>query len=219
MRVLVVVALLAGCASTPSVRVEPTRSFALVPVRRLSGVWFDGAAATETSSTLLFNPATGRMRVELHANSAVREGIARAPDANGEYALSLRVDPVRQDTASGGWVSVTFSSLAESRGWVNDPDAAPGLLVRSSGAIEIAYRGCSVPVEWIDDVMPSPAASYEMHLRLRREGASLRLYGVSNGAPFAATLTDDATLPPRLYVGFGAHFHPGDVSESWVEWS
>jgi len=191
----------------------------MVPIRRLSGVWFDGAAATETSSTLLFNPATHRMRVELHANSAMREGIARVPDANGAYTLDARVDPVRQDTASGGWVSVTFSSLAESRGWVNDPDSAPGVLVRSSGAIEVSYRGCAVPVDWIEHVMPSPASAYELHLRLYVEGTTLRLYGESNGAPFTATLTDDATLPSRLYVGFGAHFHPGDVSESWVEWT
>jgi hypothetical protein len=231
MRVLVALALwLTGCATAaPIARVDAwpradVGRATMVPLRRLSGVWFDGAVAAESASTLLFNPASGRMRVELHANSAVREGIARAPDAHGEYALDLRVDPVRQDTASGGWVSVTFSSLAESRGWVNDPDSAPGVLVRSSGAVEVSYRGCGVPVQWPLGAMPAPAASYEMHLRLRMEptaaGPALRLYGSSNGLPFTATLTtgDASALPARLYVGFGAHFHSGDVAESWVEW-
>lgn len=227
-------ALLASCAArqaTPPVVVQvalvappPSRASPDVTVdrlpemTRLSGVWFEGGAVSSALSTFLWNRESGRPRVEFHGNTAVREAHARQPDGDGGYHLALRIDPVRGNSTSQGWVSVTFSTQPRSRGWVNDPDAAPGLLVRSNGSLELAWRGTGVAVRW-ETSPPAPASAYDLELHLRAEGSALRLSGQCNGARFTAEMPPGSALPPALYVQFGAHFHPGDAQESWLEWS
>jgi hypothetical protein len=186
-------------------------------------VWFTGQGPDIAHSSIIEPRDGGDGRLVLRANTGVRLERAIEPDARGGYELHFRVDPVVDDVESLGWVSVVLSTDPDGLGWVNRPDAAPGLLVRSNGDAQLFHRREERGIAW-EDGRPSPARSYDVTLRvwLDEEGhrTRLRLRGTINHARFDATLEEGAAaaLPPRAWLMFGAHFHPdGSARESWID--
>jgi hypothetical protein len=110
----------------------------------------------------------------------------------------------------------------DSYGWVTRPDTAPGLLVRSNGALQLFHHGVERAVQWTRG-SPEPAGEYLVALSIAvvedASGARKVLEGSVNGSTFRAVLAEgaDATLPARGWWLFGAHFHPGTVTESWLD--
>lgn len=114
-----------------------------------------------------------------------------------------------------------LSTDPDGLGWVNRPDAAPGLLVRSNGDAQLFHRGEERTIVW-EDGPPSPAHSYDVTLRvwLDDDAHRLRLRGTINRACFDATREEGAAaaLPPRVWLMLGAHFHPDwPALESWID--
>jgi len=144
-----------------------------------------------------------------------------APLGDG-YAVRFRVDPVAGDTGSLGWVSVIFMADPDGLGWVTRPDASPGFLVRSNGAVQLFHRGVERAVTWAGEA-PSAASVYDVALRVALDegagGARLLLRGAINGAGFEAVLAAgaEASLPSPVWLSFGAHYHPGDEPVSWID--
>lgn len=188
---------------------------------RAPGVWFTGRGPEVTHSSVTGPSGGGDGRLAFHANTAVRLERATSPDARGGYEVRFRVDPVVDNVESQGWVSVMLSTDPDGLGWVTRPDAMPGLLVRSNGDAQLFHRGEERAIAW-EDGGPPPAHSYDVTLRvwLDEAGHRLRLRGTINRARFDATLEEGAAaaLPPRVWLMFGAHYHPDwPVMESWID--
>lgn len=204
---------------------EQRQSGPLAPATwsRAPGVWFTGQGPDIGHSSVIGPPGGGDGRLVFHTNTAVRLERAIAPDAGGGYEVRFRVDPVVDNVESLGWVSVLLSTDPDGLGWVTRPDAAPGLLVRSNGDAQLFHRGEERAIAW-EDGRPAAAHSYDVTLRvwLDEEGqrTRLRLRGTINRARFDATLEEGAAavLPPRVWLTFGAHYHPDwPARESWID--
>jgi hypothetical protein len=190
---------------------------AAAPVRwsRLPGVWFAAPVPGDAASQVRDG------RLYFTANSAARLEHAWAP-REGRYSLRFRADPVGGNRTSLGWVSVVVQTSPDALGWVNESDAALGFLVRSNGEVNVATRGEPRTVHW-HGLKPEAADGYVIALTLRVEddtrGARLVLDGEVDGRRFDAVLGEGARalLPPRVWLAFGAHFHPGDEPVSWID--
>lgn len=187
------------------------------PVRwsRLPGVWFAAPVPGDAASQVRDG------RLYFTANSAARLEHAWAPREGG-YSLRFRADPVGGNRTSLGWISVVLQTSPDALGWVNENDAVLGFLVRSNGEVNVATRGEPRTVHWRAS-KPEAADGYVVALTLRVEdetqGARLVLDGEVDGRRFAAVLGEGsgALLPPRVWLAFGAHFHPGDEPVSWID--
>jgi hypothetical protein len=170
----------------------------------------------------VWDPEARDGRLAFHENTAVHLDRAATPDRQGRYRLRYRVDPVLGETASLGWVSAILTSEPDTLGWVTRADARPGLLVRSNGALQLFHGEVERAVAW-RAAPPEPASEYRVTLTVAlvedASGTRLVLDGEVNGAAFHALLREgvEATLPPRAWWVFGAHFHPNTVTESWLD--
>ena len=113
---------------------------------------------------------------------------------------------------------------------------------RSSGEVALQSHGRNVPLGWLTG--PPPAAgAYAVWLHLRRVDATGRstwvLEGSVNDARFSALLSEapvseapaseapvseapaseapSRTVPPELHLCVGAHFHPEDRAQGFIE--
>lgn len=200
------------------------QSGSLAPVTwsRVGGVWFAAPTPDAAMSDLRPAPGGDGDALYLRGNTAVRLDHAFAPSPAG-ITVRARLDPVAGDVAGLGWVSVILTADPATWGWVTRGDAVPGLLLRSNGQLAVFHGGRERPVAW--DAAPLAAApSYALSLAIAPEGPrdgsrALMLRGEVNGHHFYASLDEgaSASLPPRVWVAFGAHFHDGDARESWID--
>ncbi len=199
-----------------------TGSLAPITWSRVGGAWFVAPTPDASMSDLRRAPGGDGDALFLHGNTAVRLDHAFAPSASG-LTVRARLDPVVGDTAGESWMSVILTNDPETCAWVARLDAVPGLMVRSNGQMNVFHRNRERLVVW--DTAPLTAApSYALSLTValeerRTEGRALMLRGEVNGRRFHAALEEgtSASLSPRVWVAFGAHFHEGDARESWLD--
>ena len=196
----------------------------LAPVTwsRVPGVWFDAPPPDASMSDLRRAPGGDGDALYLHGNTAVRLDHAFALAPSG-ITVRARLDPVAGDVTGQSWVSVVLTREPETRGWVTGRDAAPGLLVRSNGQVTLFHRTREQPIAWDGEALTA-APSYALTLTLARAapdgaGAAWVLRGEINARRFHVALEEAAAtpLPARVWLVFGAHFHPGEARENWID--
>src|SRR6185369_2120856 len=116
------------------------------------------------------------------------------PGASRSVRVRFRADPVVDDRASEGWVSMTLSTSVASTGWVTLDDAVVGVLVRSNGQIEVFSRGVERAPRF-DGPTPAPADVYSVELEIAGWGATPTLRGTINEATFTMPLADASARP------------------------
>jgi hypothetical protein len=193
-------------------------AFAPATYTLLPGVWYDAPpAAAETVSAGPLEPSSAVGRLWFHGYTAVRMDRAFILDNAGTLQLTARIDPVANDTASQGWVSLIVTPVRDALGWVLDPHNAMGFLVRSNGEIGLSSLGREAPHTW-QSGPPARAMEYTVSLTLRAEQDGVRVYGRVNEASFTAVLSaeSESALRSGVYLNVGAHYHEGDVQLSSV---
>jgi len=201
---------------------ETRQSGSLAPSRwsRRPEVWFEAPVPPSGASRILRGGGGGRLT--LLGNTAVRLDRPLPRDPSGGWTVAFHTDPVAGEQRSLGWVSITLTPTPSSLGWVIDPTNILGLLVRSNGALQLFHRAQERSISWADGPVAA-AEQYDVVVRVAPTvEASVtvwRLEGRINGAAFTAELSRgaEARVPDDLLLGFGAHFHPGDETVSWID--
>ncbi len=203
------------------------QSGALAPVTwsRLGGAWFMAPVPDARASSLARAAGGDGDALVLHGNTAVRLDHAFAPTARG-VTVRARLDPVLGDAAGQSWSSLVLTDDPETCGWVANRDATPGLMIRANGQVVLVQRARERAVVW-EGGAPDASPTYLVSLTLRLENADaaphepreLVAEGEVNGRRFRASLERSiiTAMPARVWLVFGAHFHPGDRQESAVD--
>lgn len=183
------------------------------------GVWFPSAAPV-TGVTREPGPAHG-CELVFHGNAAALWRRPLKPDAGGGLQLFATVGASVGDREGLSWVSLMLTPRRESQGWVTAPEHMMGLLIRSSGAVQVFGGGAERAATWADGP-PEPADSYDVALRVTLEESAgeqvLRLTATVGGRAVSAELArgPEVSLPSASHLLVGAHFHPEDPMTSRV---
>jgi hypothetical protein len=131
-------------------------------------------------------------------NSAVRMDAPLVAGQDGTVAVQATVDPVTGDTSSADWSSLALSTSAGASGWVANPSVAAGLLIRSTGDIQV-YQGATLLAS--RDRFAPPAAGGQFVASVSYTPGQRAIHVAVNGV--TATITAPATLPasPTLFMG------------------
>jgi hypothetical protein len=176
--------------------------------RMLSGVWTDAPPADR--SAVSFD--AGAHEITFRAFAGVGFDRALHPDNDGALRVSATIDPVRNDTASLGWLAFVFTPTRDGAGWPTNAGHTAAVLVRSNGAIQVFSRGQERAAQW-EQRQPQPASDYRVALVLRSVHDELVLEGTINEARFTAPLGHgSASLGGRaLHLDLCAHYHEAPV--------
>lgn len=189
---------------------------------RLAGVWFPRVATPDQVRVGPLQPGESNGRLAMRGGAAARVTQPFAPGADGRLRVTFDCDPITDDVASTGWVSLTLSEHPDSRGWVNDPDAVLGLVLRSNGQVHLSSR--SRERKHTLPRGPTKAAPI-YHVVVQIDGwkpgatSALRVHATINDTPVESDDTDTSgrPLPASLYVQLGAHFNAADTPLSWFD--
>ncbi|MBB5873788.1 hypothetical protein F4553_007222 [Allocatelliglobosispora scoriae] len=172
---------------------------------RTSGLWNSSTPPQPWLSQVnhLVNPD----RLSFHlAPSAVRLDKPLATALDGVAAVGATLDPVVGDTAGTDWLSLMLSPSATGNGYVTDADVDLGLVLRSSGRLQLYRRGAPT---FTTEPAVAPAADGSFRVGLTVAGREVAL--VVNGQNFFLTLGYD--LGVQEYVSLGSYITaPGPVS-------
>ena len=131
-------------------------------------------------------------------NSAVRMDAPVVAGQDGTVGVQATMDPVTGDTSSADWSSLALSTSAGASGWVASPGVAVGVLIRSSGGIQV-YQGATLLAS--RDSFAAPAAGGQFVVSVSYTPGQKAIHLAVNGV--TATITAPAVLPasPTLFLG------------------
>jgi len=131
-------------------------------------------------------------------NSAVRMDAPLVAGQDGTVSVQATMDPVTGDSSSADWSSLALSTSAGASGWVANPGVAVGVLVRSTGGIQV-YHGATLLAS--RDSFAAPAAGGQFVVSVSYTPGQKTIHLAVNGV--TATITAPAVLPasPTLFLG------------------
>jgi hypothetical protein len=132
-------------------------------------------------------------------NSAIRMDAPVVAGPDGTVGVQATMDPVTGDTSSADWSSLALSRTAGASGWVASSNVAVGVLVRSTGGVQV-YQGTTLLAS--RDSFARPSASGQFVVTVTYTPGQKTVYLTVNGT--SATITAPAALPASATLFLGA---------------
>jgi hypothetical protein len=177
-----------------------------VTYTRESGLWYQAPAPQPWYSQVNHVNHPGTLSF-WRGTSAVRMDAPLIVGSNGVVGVQAIVDPVTGDLTSSDWSSLVLSNSGDS-GYVANPDVAIGVLVRSSGGIQVFQDGTPV-MSQAGFAQPDSGGKFNVIVSYIPGQRSAQIY--VNGS--TATVTTPAALPASSTLFMGAYLsHSSEVS-------
>jgi hypothetical protein len=132
-------------------------------------------------------------------SSAIRMDAPVVAGPDGIVGVQATMDPVTGDTSSADWSSLALSRTAGASGWVASSNVAVGVLVRSTGGVQV-YQGTTLLAS--RDSFAPPAAGGQFVVTVTYTAGQKTIHLTVNGT--SATITAPATLPASATLFMGA---------------
>jgi hypothetical protein len=132
-------------------------------------------------------------------SSAIRMDAPVVAGPDGTVGVQATMDPVTGDTSSADWSSLALSRTAGASGWVASSNVAVGVLVRSTGGVQV-YQGTTLLAS--RDSFAQPGASGQFVVTVTYAPGQKTIHLTVNGT--SATITAPVALPASATLFLGA---------------
>ena len=163
---------------------------------RVSGVWYSAPAPRPWYSQVDHPNRPGVLSFWL-GTSAMRLDAPVLPDGSNQVRVAATLDPITGDRASGDWSSLVLAPSSDS-GYVASPGASLGVLVRSSGGVQVFQRGRLLTSR---DGFAVPDADGRFRVSVSSTSGGRQARVEVNGVALRVALDAGIAARPHLFLG------------------